>query len=134
MADTLQFDLVSPERNMASGQASQVIAPGVEGDIGFLPGHAPFITTLRPGVLTVTMDGKDSRYAVFGGFVEAGPEQVAVLADDVHLLEELDDAVLDDRIARTEQEAATADPGESWRFAQRLLDLRALKDAKPAAG
>ena len=68
MADTMQFDLVSPERKVASGQAKAVRIPGADGDMTAMPDHAPVVTTLRPGILTVEMDGGDQEYAVTGGF------------------------------------------------------------------
>ena len=127
MADTLQFDLVAPERMMASGEASMVVVPGVEGDLGALPGHAPFLTTLRPGIVTATVGGKEERYIVFGGFAEIGPDRVTILADDVHRFEELKPHTLEERIADAEEELATAEHDDIVRWAQHLNDLHTLK-------
>ena len=81
MADTLNFSLVSPERSLASGPATQVQIPGAEGDLTAMAGHAPMITTLRPGVLHVSgPDGEDD-YVVTGGFAEISAEGVTVLAE-----------------------------------------------------
>jgi len=81
MADTMQFDLVSPERQLASVQASQVQIPGAEGDMTAMPDHAPTITTLRPGVLTVVSAEGTQDYLVTGGFAEISATGTSVLAE-----------------------------------------------------
>ena len=123
----MQFDLVSPEKKLASGSASIVIAPGVMGDIGVMPGHAPFVTTLRPGVLTATVDGTEQKYVVFGGFVEISPESCTVLADDAVTVEAFDPASLPERIAAAEKRMAEAQGDDVPRAAQYLLDLQTLQ-------
>ena len=79
MADTVQFDLVSPERLLASVDAKEVQIPGAEGDMTALPDHAPLITTLRPGVLKVTSSEGAAEYVVTGGFAEISPAGISVL-------------------------------------------------------
>lgn len=133
MADTLQFDLVSPERAMVSAVATMVVAPGMEGDFGAMPGHAPFLTTLRPGVVTATVDGAELRYVVFGGFAEVGPDRCTILADEVHPFTELKPHSLEERIADAEEELSTADHDAVHRRAQHLNDLRALKISLPSS-
>lgn len=123
----LQFDLVSPERNMASGEASMVSAPGVEGDFAVLPGHAPFVAVLRPGVLSAVIGGETARFVVFGGMVEAGPDRCTVLADDVAGVDEVTDEALDTRIATAEAALASAEGDDAPRAAQLLSDLKSLK-------
>ncbi|GGL75254.1 F0F1 ATP synthase subunit epsilon [Wenxinia marina] len=81
MADSFQFDLVSPERRLASFQATEVQIPGTDGDMTAMAAHAPTITTLRPGVLRVMHDGQTDEYAVSGGFAEIGENGVSVLAE-----------------------------------------------------
>ncbi|MDP3960767.1 MAG: F0F1 ATP synthase subunit epsilon [Pseudorhodobacter sp.] len=81
MAETMQFDLVSPERRLASVQAREVRIPGADGDLTAMPGHAPLITTLRPGILTVVSAEGTTDYAVTGGFAEISAEAVTVLAE-----------------------------------------------------
>ena len=82
MADTMQFDLVSPERNLISVAAREVRLPGSEGDLTAMPGHAPAIVNLRPGLVTlVTADGTQIEFAVTGGFVEINGESVSLLAE-----------------------------------------------------
>lgn len=80
MAETMQFDLVSPERQLASVEATSVMIPGADGDMTVMAAHAPVITTLRPGVLVVESEGGTQEYVVTGGFAEIG-ESVSVLAE-----------------------------------------------------
>jgi F-type H+-transporting ATPase subunit epsilon len=77
----LQFDLVSPERRLASLAASEVQIPGADGDMTAMAGHAPTITTLRPGVVRVVHDGGADEYVVIGGFAEITASGVSVLAE-----------------------------------------------------
>lgn len=81
MADTLQFDLVSPERRLSSVQAREVQIPGADGDLTAMAGHVPTITTLRPGVLRVVHTGGTDEFVVLGGFAEITATGVSVLAE-----------------------------------------------------
>ena len=81
MADTMQFDLVSPERMLASVQASAVRIPGVDGDLTAMPGHTPVITTLRPGLVAAEGPEGNTDYVVSGGFAEITADSVSVLAE-----------------------------------------------------
>ncbi|WP_295313221.1 F0F1 ATP synthase subunit epsilon [Roseobacter sp.] len=81
MADTVQFDLVSPERLLASAQVTSVQIPGADGDMTAMAGHAPTITTLRPGVLSVEGPDGASEYVVTGGFAEISADSISVLAE-----------------------------------------------------
>ncbi|WP_299676325.1 F0F1 ATP synthase subunit epsilon [uncultured Roseobacter sp.] len=81
MADTTQFDLVSPERRLASAAVTSVQIPGADGDMTAMAGHAPTITTLRPGVLSTEGPDGTSDYVVTGGFAEITAEGVTVLAE-----------------------------------------------------
>ena len=81
MADAMKFDLVSPERRLASVEASEVQIPGADGDMTAMANHAPTITTLRPGVLKVTHAGGVDEYVVIGGFADISPAGVTVLAE-----------------------------------------------------
>ena len=82
MADTMQFDLVSPERSLVSAQATAVRIPGADGDMTAMPDHAPVVTTLRPGILTVEMDGSEQEFAVMGGFAQVSGSATTVLAEE----------------------------------------------------
>ena len=81
MADKLHFSLVSPERELFSGLVDQVDAPGSEGDFGVLAGHAPFMTALKEGPVTVHHDGKVTIFEVRGGFADVTPDGLTVLAE-----------------------------------------------------
>src|SRR5215510_7941373 len=78
---TFQFNLGSPERLLFTGEVNQVDVPGAEGDFAVLAGHAPFVTTLRPGILTIYRDGGAERIVVSGGFAEVSDTGLTVLAD-----------------------------------------------------
>lgn len=78
---TMQFDLVSPERKLASLEASEVEIPGSDGDFTAMPDHSPVLTTLRPGVLKVKAGSEITEYVVTGGFVEVSPTATSVLAE-----------------------------------------------------
>ncbi|MTD99601.1 F0F1 ATP synthase subunit epsilon [Paracoccus sp. YIM 132242] len=100
MADTMQFDLVSPERRLVSVAVREVRLPGTDGDLTAMPGHAPTIVTLRPGLVTVIgADGSASDFAVTGGFVEIGPDSVSLLAERGHARGELTQAVFNEMMA-----------------------------------
>ncbi len=75
------FSLVSPERELFSGEVDQVDAPGAEGDFGVLEGHEPFMTTLRPGAVTVTNGAIKRVYEIQGGFADITPESFTLLAE-----------------------------------------------------
>src|SRR5262249_26622028 len=89
---TFNFDLVSPEKLLFSGQVDQVDVPGSEGDFGVFAGHAPFVTTVRPGILTIYREGAGLKIVVDGGFAEVNPEGLTVLADMAVALEDFDRA------------------------------------------
>ena len=94
MADTMQFDLVSPERNLISVPVREVRLPGSEGDLTAMPGHEPAIVNLRPGLVTlVTADGTQIEFAVTGGFVEINGESVSLLAERGHPRAEMTQAL-----------------------------------------
>lgn len=81
MADTMQFDLVSPERSLASLQVASVSIPGSEGDMTAMPDHMPLITTLRPGIIRIDGTGGTQEFFVSGGFAEINATSVSVLAE-----------------------------------------------------
>lgn len=127
MADTMQFDLVSPERSLASAAVREVQIPGAEGDLTAMPQHAPLLTTLRPGLLTVkAADGSESRFAVIGGFAEINPEAITVLAEIAVPAEEVTPEVLksfiDDATATREPNSAE----ELDALAKTTADIAAL--------
>ena len=134
MADSMQFDLVSPERSLASLQASAVLIPGVEGDMTVMPDHAPLITTLRPGIVRVEGPEGTSEYVVTSGFAEIRADSLSVLAEKAIPVDEMTRAHLDDLIAeaREKYEAAQQASGEQPSLvdeaAKLLADMEALGD------
>ena len=133
MAQTMQFDLVSPERRLASGQVTAVQIPGVEGDLTAMPGHMPMITTLRPGVLRVSSEEGDKDYVVTGGFAEIG-EGLSVLAEKAVLRSEMTQETYDEMIKEAEnfygkaKETFENQPGPVDDAAKMLSDMVALGD------
>jgi F-type H+-transporting ATPase subunit epsilon len=128
MADTFQFDLVSPERSLASLQAIRAQIPGMEGEFTAMPRHAPFLTTLRPGFVDVTgADGGTASFLVTGGFAEVSPEATSVLAERAIPRESVTAAV----VADLEAEAAAA--LESATGEGRVLAAQRLNDVKQLA-
>lgn len=129
MAATMQFDLVSPERRLASHLASEVHIPGADGDMTAMPDHAPLITTLRPGILSVTgPDGTDN-YAVTGGFAEISSAGTSVLAEKAVPVAEMTGSEIDALVADAEA-AAEGHSGASKDMSDKLLaDLGALRTA-----
>jgi F-type H+-transporting ATPase subunit epsilon len=126
MADTLQFDLVSPERRLASVAATQVQIPGVAGDFTAMPNHAPFLTTLRPGIVRVVAPGGDSEYVVTGGFAEISPDAASILAEVAILREDARASMVDDLIAEAEKALGEATDDTRQVADQRLRDAREL--------
>ena len=108
MAGTLQFDLVSPERRLASVVATEVQIPGADGDLTAMEGHAPTITTLRPGVLKVVSTEGAKSYVVTGGFAEISATSVSVLAERAVPVEELNATLMDQLIADASEATAVA--------------------------
>ena len=125
---TFQFDLVSPEKLLFSGEVTQVDVPGSEGDFGVLAGHAPVVTTLRPGILVVYRDGGELRVVVNGGFAEVSATGLTVLADMAVPQDEFDPTVLTGVIKGTEEDVAKATDG--WRrdkLSHKVDQLKALQ-------
>ena len=129
MAKTFKFELVSPEKLVISGNATQVVVPGSEGAFAVLPGHAPVMSTLKPGVLDITMDGEaETRIFVRGGFAEGGPESLTVLAEQSIPMAELDAAALAEEVRNAEDDVKDARDDETRaRASERLDHLRQLQ-------
>ena len=107
MADTMQFDLVSPERKLASGAVRAVQIPAAEGDLTAMPDHAPMITTLRPGILTTEGPDGEARYVVTGGFAEITPAGATVLAERAFAAGAEGRAALETLLSEARAKAAT---------------------------
>ena len=123
MAATFNFELVTPERLVFSGEATQVVVPGAEGDFAVLVGHAPFISTLRPGILEVTLPQGSQRLLVKKGVAEADPTRLTVLAQTAVPVEELQGARLASELRLAEAQAAEARDDQARMNADALLDV-----------
>jgi F-type H+-transporting ATPase subunit epsilon len=123
MAEKISFDLVSPERLLLSGEAEMITLPGTEGEFGVLPGHAPVIATLKPGVIDVkgAEDG-DARFFVLGGFAEVNPSKLTVLAEEAIPMAEINAEALDRRIENVREDILTAKTEQARAKAVELLD------------
>lgn len=120
------FELVSPSRLVFSGEVEQVDVPGAEGDFGVLPAHAPFISTLRPGILTIRNGSEAKRYFVRDGFAEVNPEGLTVLAETAVPVEEFAADTLANEIRVIEKAMTEAkDEAERWRHAELLEQIKA---------
>ncbi|WP_225028934.1 F0F1 ATP synthase subunit epsilon [Xinfangfangia pollutisoli] len=127
MAGHLQFDLVSPERRLASLTATEVQIPGADGDLTAMEGHAPTITTLRPGVLKAIAAEGTKAYVVTGGFAEISATGVSILAERAVPVEELTAPLLDRLIADASEATAVAVDKDVADKA--MADLLAMKAA-----
>jgi len=122
MAETTEFELVSPEKLLISQPAEMVVVPGTEGDFGALPRHAPMITGVRPGVIDVYENGRvEKRIFVAGGFAEVNETRVTVLAEEAIPLAELTAEYVVGRIRAAEAELAAATTDHAKREAARRL-------------
>jgi len=136
MADTMLFQLVSPERLLAEVQVTEVQIPARDGYIGVLPGHAPLLSELKAGgVLTYNANGTTKVVAVYGGFVEVLPDCVRVLADSAENREEINLAAAQEELKNATKEienmmAGAADPAvalDQAMRAQAKVDAASVK-------
>ena len=126
MANTMQFDLVSPERSLASLQVTAVQIPGADGDMTAMPGHAATLTSLRPGVVKVQSADGEKDFVVTRGFAEISADSVSLIAEHAHVGSEVTKADLEDVLsaARTAAEnAAAEDKDAAEKFVADMVDL-----------
>ena len=123
---TIQFDLVSPERKLASVEASEIQIPGADGDFTVMAEHAPMLTTLRPGLLSVKTDSDVTEYIVTGGFVEVSGKNASVLAEQAIPKVEVTGEVIDDLIAVATAALDNIPPEDLDAANKRLSDTRTL--------
>ena len=110
MADTMQFDLVAPERNLMSVPVREVRLPGEDGDLSAMPGHAPTIVNLRPGLVTVVdAQGVETQFAISGGFAEINNDSVSLLAEIGRKREEMTQGVFDEMMRSAQRKAKVAE-------------------------
>jgi len=130
MNELTRFELVSPAKMVLAADVREVHVPGGEGDFGLLPGHAPLMTTIRPGILTViTRSGSKKEFYIRGGFAEAGPLSLTILAQHVIDLDKLNTTDLLEEIRKLEDDVEDARDDEERRKAEFQLNrLRELKN------
>jgi F-type H+-transporting ATPase subunit epsilon len=126
MADMMQFDLVSPERMLASFEASEIEIPGAEGDFTAMANHAAVITTLRPGLIKAKGASEVAEYVVTGGFVEVSTKGASVLAENAVPRAEMTRATIDEMVAEAEAAAKNAAGAAKDAADKRTADIKAL--------
>lgn len=127
MPEMMQFDLVSPERMVASAEVSAVDLPASEGDMTAMPSHAAVMATLRPGVVRAHAASGVSEFVVTGGFAEVTGESTTVLAETAVKREEATRELLDEAVQRAEQAIEGCEGNERDVADKRLADLKSLK-------
>jgi F-type H+-transporting ATPase subunit epsilon len=125
---SFRFDLVSPERLVFAGEVDQVDVPGAEGEFGVLAGHAPYVASLKPGVLLITTGAERRRIVVSGGLAEVNPEGLTILAEFATDIDQLDPATLAEQIQDANEDIADAkDEAERDKARTRLEQLQTLQ-------
>jgi ATP synthase, F1 epsilon subunit (delta in mitochondria) len=129
MADKITFDLVSPEQLLLSEETDIVTVPGTEGELGVMAGHAPIITTLKPGIVTVGSNPA-KKFVVLGGFAEISAAKVTVLAEEAIPAASFDAAALEVRLTKAAESLAAAKTDADKTAKQFYLDnLQSLRSA-----
>ncbi len=124
MAGKLALELVSPERLLVSAEADMVVVPGSEGDFGVLAGHAPVISSVRPGVVEVHGEaGEPERVFVTGGFAEVTDDRLTVLAEEAVSVAEMNREDLERRLKNAEEDLEDAGTDEAVHEAQATIAL-----------
>ncbi len=127
MADTLEFELVAPERLIFSGSVEMVVIPGAEGDFGVLPGHALLMSTVRPGTIDIYEDDKiKTRYLVADGFAEVTGERCTVLSTEAYDLAEIDRADAQKRLEAAQLDLRDASSDEEREKAEHAVAVAEL--------
>lgn len=130
MADKLHFDLVSPECRLFQGEVDMVVVPGEEGDFGVLPGHAPVMSAIRSGAISVHDGDAVTRTFIHGGFAEVTPEGLTVLAEEAIDLKTVDAAALAKDLTEAREDIGLArDDHERHAAEVRVAKLEALTEA-----
>jgi len=130
MAEHFQFELVSPERLLLSDEVLEVVVPGTDGEFGVLKNHSPFMSTIKPGVLKVRKDGGWTEFFVRGGFADAGPGGLTVLAERAIAVADIKRSDLDQQIKNAEEDVADAQDDDAKQKAE--MHLSQLKDVAQA--
>ena len=118
---SIRLDIVTAERVVYSEDVDVVVAPGIEGQLGILPHHAPLMTTLQAGELLVRKGGEEFSLVISGGFLEVRPDRVIVLADAAERAEEIDAARAEEAKRRAEEQLSHRAPGVDMAQAEAAL-------------
>ncbi|MCW8843756.1 MAG: F0F1 ATP synthase subunit epsilon [Rhodobacteraceae bacterium] len=129
MANMMQFDLVSPERSLASFQVTSVQIPGADGDMTAMPGHAATLTSLRPGVVKVQSPEGDKDFVVTRGFAEISADSISVIAEHAHVGGDVTKADLEDVLSAARAAAENADADDKDAAEKFVADMVDLLDA-----
>ncbi len=125
---TFNFELVSPAKLLFSGEVDEVIVPGAEGEFTVLAGHAPVVSTLRPGLITARAGGETKRVFVRGGFAEVSEKGLSILAEDAIAVEDLNPAEFAASVSAFEATLASAPSDEErYKMAETLFQLKAVQ-------
>ena len=120
---SFQFELVSPERLLVSETVEAVVIPGSEGEMTVMATHAPVMTTIKPGVVTVKpASGKEDRYVVFGGFADILPSGCTLLAESAVHVDDIDRADIARRIQSAKEDLADAKTEHARTKAEEFLN------------
>lgn len=140
MPSTIRLEVVSSEKSLYSGDAAMVVAPGESGELGVMPGHAPLLTRIKPGVLKINLpDGGEELMYVAGGVLEVQPNKVTVLADTAERGDDLDEARAEAARQAAEDKIQRGADGMDYAAAQAELaqaaaQLRAIRQLRRKAG
>jgi len=136
MAGTVEFELVSPERLLLSEQVAMVVVPGEDGNFGVLPGHAPLISTVRPGVIDVYASRAEvsARIFIAGGFAEVTPERCTVLAEEAVPVGDIDREAAAQEVADLAEDVTDAKTDAERRVAEAALAVAKARQAAAQAG
>ncbi|WP_243613971.1 F0F1 ATP synthase subunit epsilon [Shimia aestuarii] len=129
MANTMQFDLVSPERSLASLQVTAVQIPGADGDMTAMPGHAATLTSLRPGVVKVQSSDGEKDFVVTRGFAEISADSISVIAEHAHVGVDVTKADLEDVLSAARAAAENADAEDKDAAEKFVADMVHLLDS-----
>jgi F-type H+-transporting ATPase subunit epsilon len=141
----MMLEIITAERQVFSDEVDMVVAPGIDGQLGILPRHAPLMTMLKPGELTVRKAGEEDMYvAVSGGFMEVLGNRVSILADACERSDEIDEERAQQAVQRAQERLASRSEDTelervmaSLRRAQVRVDLvrrRRLRGGQPPPG
>ncbi|WP_341862487.1 F0F1 ATP synthase subunit epsilon [Gymnodinialimonas sp. 57CJ19] len=125
---TMQFDLVSPERRLASFEVNEVQIPSADGDLTAMPDHSPMITTLRPGILKATGTDGEKSYFVTGGFADIAGPSATILAEMALPIEEVEAPLVEELISASEARVSVATGGAADVAAKYHADLTSTLD------